>query len=97
MFLNTQENDFRPSQSPWFSIVNIQVNKTFKCGVSIYAGVNNLLNFKPKNVILRPNDPFNNLADDPERNPNSYRFDASYIYAPNQGVKGVLGIRYTLK
>ncbi len=97
MFLNTQENDFRPHQSPWFSIVNIQVNKSFKCGVSIYARVNNLLNFKPKNVILRPNDPFNNLADDPERNPNSYRFDASYIYAPNQGVKGVLGIRYTLK
>jgi len=30
-------------------------------------------------------------------NPNALTFDPSYVYAPNQGIRGFLGVRYTFK
>lgn len=96
MYLNTQVDDYRPQTSPWYCLMNIQITKKFKCGVDIYGGANNLLNFRPQNVILRPNDPFNKYVTDLDNNPHNYRFDTSYIYAPNQGIKGFLGLRWHL-
>ena len=96
MHLNTQVDDFRPQTSPWYCLMNLQITKKFKIGVDIYAGANNLLNFKPHNVILRPNDPFNKYVTDLDNNPHNYRFDTSYNYAPNQGIKGFIGIRWHL-
>ena len=97
MLLPVVPQDFRPSKSPYFSIQNIQISKQFKNGIEIYSGAKNLLNFIPKNPILRPFDPFNKNIDDVVSNPNGYIFDPTYNYAQIQGINGYLGIRYTLK
>ncbi|MFN8309203.1 MAG: TonB-dependent receptor [Chitinophagales bacterium] len=97
MRMVTVVNDLRPSYSPWFCIMNLQLSKRFKFGLEIFAGINNLLNVKPKQTILRPNDPFNSFVNDLDSDPRHFRFNASYIYAPNQGIKGFFGIRYILK
>ncbi|MCV9389337.1 TonB-dependent receptor [Reichenbachiella ulvae] len=99
------ELDDRSDYSPWFSIQNIQVTKKFVNGLEIYGGVKNLLNFTPPaNSIARAHDPFDenvqfdtngNVLSTPE-NPNALTFDPSYVYAPNQGIRGFLGLRYTL-
>lgn len=101
-------NDYRPEQSPWFSIHNIQVTwkPRRKSGgdlksppdFEVYAGVKNLFNFYPReDVIMRAHDPFDKLADDPVDNPNGYTFDPSYNYAPVQGLRGFVGVRVVLK
>jgi outer membrane receptor for ferrienterochelin and colicins len=91
-------NDYRPEQSPWFSIHNIQVTWRGKNGFEIYAGVKNLFNFYPReDVILRPHDPFDKHADDPANNPNGFTFDPSYNYAPVQGLRGFVGLRVVFK
>jgi outer membrane receptor for ferrienterochelin and colicins len=96
MYLNVEVDDYRSPTSPWYCLMNLQVTKRFKCGVDIYGGANNLLNFRPQNVIMRANDPFNKNQSDLNTNPHNYTFDSSYIYAPNQGIKGFLGIRWHL-
>jgi len=95
MYLPVVPNDFRAAQSPWFCIMNLQLTQKLKKGVEIFAGAKNLLNFVPKNPILRPEDPFNKNVS--ENNPNDYTFDPSYNYAPIQGVKGYVGLRFVLK
>jgi outer membrane receptor for ferrienterochelin and colicins len=91
-------NDYRPEQSPWFSIHNIQVTWRGKNGFEIYGGVKNLFNFYPRqDVILRPHDPFDKKTNDPADNPNGYTFDPSYNYAPVQGVRGFMGLRVALQ
>lgn len=87
-------NDFRPEYSPWFALVNVQVSRKFKSGLELFGGVKNLLNFVPKNPILRPFDPFDRTIDDPVSNPFAYTFDPSYNFAPLQGVRGFAGLRW---
>lgn len=95
MKLPLVENDFRPEYSDWYSIQNIQLTKTLKKGWEIYGGVKNILNFTPPDYsILRANDPFDKNVNSPD-NPNGYTFDPTYVYAPNQGVRGFFGVRYT--
>lgn len=89
-------NDFRPEYSPWFCIANIQVTKKMNNGLEIYGGVKNLLDFVPKNPIMRPFDPFDRDVDDPVNNPHGYTFDPEYNYSSLQGVRGFLGVRYSL-
>ncbi|MBK7182889.1 MAG: TonB-dependent receptor [Bacteroidetes bacterium] len=93
MYLPIVPNDFRPEQSPWFTLQNIQFSKKFKLGIEIYGGVKNIFDFVPKDPILRPFDPFDKYIT--ENNPNGYTFDPSYNYAPIQGRRYFLGIRYT--
>lgn len=95
MYLPVVPNDFRSDISPWYCILNLQVTKTFKQQIELYAGAKNILNFIPAHPILRPHDPFNKAID--VDNPNNYRFDTSYNYASVQGAKALVGIRYTLK
>lgn len=96
MKLPLVENDFRPEYSDWYSIQNIQITKTLKRGWQIYGGIKNLLNFTPPAYsILRPEDPFDKNVDSPD-NPNGYTFDPTYVYAPNQGIRGFLGVRYSM-
>ncbi|GAB4494526.1 MAG: TonB-dependent receptor [Saprospiraceae bacterium] len=91
-------NDYRPEQSPWFSIHNIQVTWKGKSGLEIYGGVKNLFNFYPReDVIMRPQDPFDKQANDPVNNPNGYTFDPSYNYAPVQQARGFLGVRVVFR
>jgi len=95
MHLPVVENDYRPSMSPWFGLVNLQVTKVINTQLEIYGGVKNLLNFLPKDPILRPFDPFDkNIS---ENNPNGYTFDTTYNYAPMQGTKLQMGLRWTIQ
>ncbi|WP_353196930.1 TonB-dependent receptor [Parapedobacter defluvii] len=102
------DEDPRPDRSPWWSIQNIQVSKAFGNGIEIYGGVKNLLNWTPNKgvpfLIARPHDPFDKLVDwdangQPAvtaENPYALTFDPSYVYAPNQGARGFIGVRYSL-
>ncbi|WEK33746.1 MAG: TonB-dependent receptor [Candidatus Pseudobacter hemicellulosilyticus] len=91
------DRDPRPGQSPIWSIQNIQVTKKLGSGVELYGGIKNLLNWTPaKNVpflIARANDPFDK---DAASDPYGLTFDPNYVYAPNQGMRGFAGIRWTL-
>jgi outer membrane receptor for ferrienterochelin and colicins len=95
MYLPVVPNDYRPARSPWYTLMNIQLTKAFDNGFEIYGGAKNLLNFMPKDPLLRPFDPFdkNTTVD----NPYGYTFDTSYNYAPVQGIKGFAGVRYTIQ
>jgi outer membrane receptor for ferrienterochelin and colicins len=97
MRLNTLPNDYRPGKSPWYTIQNIQCTKTFKHGIDLYFGINNIFNVLPRSPIMRPFDPFDKTAGDATSNPNGYTFDTGYNYAPNQGIKGFIGLRYKLR
>lgn len=97
-------NDPRPEISPVYSLQNIQITKKFEddtegilAGVplEIYGGVKNLLNYTPPaNVIMRPFDPFDKRVNDPVNNPFGFTFDPTYAYAPFQGIRAFLGVRW---
>lgn len=97
MRLPVVPDDFRSEYSPWFSLMNIQITKKFDNGFEIYGGVKNILNFIPKNPILRPFDPFDNSVGDVVNNPYGYTFDTTYGYASMQGIRTFLGIRYQIR
>lgn len=99
------ELDDRLPESPVWSTQNIQITKTFGNGMAIYGGVKNLLNYTPPaNSIARAFDPFddqvqfdaNGQVVPTANNPNALSFDPTYVFAPNQGIRGFLGFRYTL-
>lgn len=89
-------NDYRPEYSPFYAIANIQVTKRFSRQFEVYAGIKNLLNFVPKDPIMRPFDPFDKNTEDPVSNPYGYTFDPSYNYASMQGIRGFAGFRWML-
>jgi outer membrane receptor for ferrienterochelin and colicins len=98
--------DNREPYSPWWSIQNIQLTKRLGTQWELYGGVKNLLNFTPAaNSIARSFDPFDkNVVFGPDGqvvptpdNPNALTFDPTYVYAANQGIRGFLGFRYTVR
>jgi outer membrane receptor for ferrienterochelin and colicins len=98
--------DPRPEYSPTWSIQNLQVTKKFNNGFEVYGGVKNLLNFlPPANSIARAFDPFDRGVEFDANgkvvatltNPYRLTFDPTYVYAPNQGIRGFLGVRYTVR
>lgn len=95
MLLPVLPNDYRPSYSPWFSIQNIQVSyqKNTKA-IEWFVAVKNLLNFTPKDPIMRPFDPFDKRIT--ENNPNNYSFDPTYTYASMQKIRLVVGVKWNL-
>jgi outer membrane receptor for ferrienterochelin and colicins len=84
-------NDYRPEYSPWHGLVNLQFIRKSKDGMELYFGVRNLLNFTPRDPLLRPFDPFDKETG--LNNPNGYTFDASYNYASMQGRRVFVGYR----
>ena len=101
--------DPRQEYSPTWSIQNIQFTFTKFKNFEIYTGIKNILNWTPNKgnpfIIARANDPFDknvtydtngNVIATPE-NPYALTFDPGYVYGPNQGIRGFLGFRYTLK
>ncbi|MDX1912291.1 MAG: TonB-dependent receptor, partial [Saprospiraceae bacterium] len=77
MHLPVLPNDPRPEQSPWYSIHNIQLTRTFRGGFELYAGVKNLFGFYPRGeVILRAFDPFDKQIE--VNNPYGHTFDPTY-------------------
>lgn len=101
------EADPRAPYSPWWSIQNIQMTYKPSKTWEIYGGVKNFLNWTPnKNtpfMIARSHDPFDkdvqfNADGDAmitPNNPYGLTFDPTYVYAPNQGIRFFLGVRYT--
>jgi outer membrane receptor for ferrienterochelin and colicins len=98
--------DPRAATSPVWSLQNIQISKKFRKGIEVYGGVKNLLNFvPPANAIARSDDPFDkNVSFDANgqvvatpNNPYRLTFDPSYVFAPNQRIRGFLGVRYTIQ
>jgi outer membrane receptor for ferrienterochelin and colicins len=101
--------DPRQEYSPTWSIQNIQFTFNKVKNLELYAGVKNLLNWTPNKgnpfIIARANDPFdkniqfdaNGNAQVTADNPYALTFDPGYVYAPNQGIRGFFGMRYTLK
>jgi len=76
--------DTRPEYSPWFGIHNIQATKRFVNGLQLYGGIKNFTNFLPKDPIFSPEKPF------------SEQFDPSYNYASLQGIRGFVGLRWSI-
>jgi len=102
------ELDPRNEKSPWWSIQNIQFVYLGIKNFEIYGGIKNLFDFLPgKNnpfLIARANDPFDknikkdsngNVIATPD-NPYALSFDPTYVFAPNQGRRYFLGLRYSL-
>lgn len=99
------ELDNRPAYAPWWSIQNIQVTKQIGTRLELYGGIKNLLNFTPPaNSIARSFDPFDREVDfasdgsviPTPKNPNALTFDPTYMFAPNQGIRGFFGLRYSI-
>lgn len=100
--------DPRSPYSPTWSIQNIQLTYNISKNLNLYGGVKNLLNFTPNRgtsfLIARSNDPFdknvqfgsNGQVIPTADNPHALTFDPNYVYAPNQGIRGFLGIRLTV-
>ncbi len=103
------ELDPRSDYSPWWSIQNIQISYKGLSKWEFYGGVKNLLNWTPAKstsfLIARAHDPFDkNVSYDGEgnvlqtgENPYALTFDPSYVYAPNQGARAYLGVRFILE
>lgn len=98
--------DPRSPNSPWWSIQNIQFTYVGFKNWEIYGGIKNLLNWTPAKsapfLIARSEDPFDknvqldavgNVFPTPD-NPYAMKFDPSYVYAPNQGIRGFFGVRF---
>ncbi|WP_291864653.1 TonB-dependent receptor [Maribacter sp.] len=102
------ELDPRSEYSPVWSIQNIQFTFKGLPKMEIYSGIKNLLNWTPNRgnpfIIARSNDPFdkdvtfntNGDAIPTANNPYGLTFDPAYVYGPNQGIRGFLGVRYIL-
>jgi outer membrane receptor for ferrienterochelin and colicins len=74
----------RPTESPVYSVHNLQARYPLRGGVEIYGAVNNLFDYTQPSPLIDPGNPF---GDD---------FDASYLYGPLQGRRFILGARYGL-
>jgi outer membrane receptor for ferrienterochelin and colicins len=102
------ELDPRMPESPVWSMQNIQLTKRLGGSFELYGGIKNLLNWTPVQgnpfLIARAEDPFDkNVEYDGNgqvlptpSNPYALTFDPTYVYAPNQGRRLFLGLRYTL-
>jgi outer membrane receptor for ferrienterochelin and colicins len=101
--------DPRKAYSPTWSIQNIQFTFNRWKKIECYGGIKNLLNWTPNKgnpfIIARSHDPFDktvNYGADGKvlatpSNPFALTFDPSYVYAPNQGIRGFVGMRVTIK
>jgi outer membrane receptor for ferrienterochelin and colicins len=102
------DTDPRQEFSPVWSIQNVQFTYKGFEDFEFYGGIKNLLDWTPNRgnpfIIARANDPFDkNVVFDANGNalatadnPNALTFDPSYVYAPNQGIRGYFGLRYRL-
>lgn len=84
---NTSSNPVEyqlPEYSKPYCMLNAQITKKFRRW-EIYAGAENMLNYKQENPILSADNPFGEY------------FDATMIYAPISGAMGYLGVRFMLK
>ena len=100
--------DPRSEYSPVWSIQNIQATYTL-ADFEIYGGVKNILDWTPNKgnpfIIARADDPFDKNVEFDNNgdviatadNPYALTFDPTYVYAPNQGRRLFVGLRYNLR
>ena len=87
---NFMEEFYEGGRTPVYPLLYAQVTRRFK-GWDVYAGVENMTNFRQKDVIL------GSVKDaDGFVNPRQASFDASCIWGPLMGVKAHIGFRFTL-
>jgi outer membrane receptor for ferrienterochelin and colicins len=85
---NTASNpvaDQLPEFSPAFAVMNLQVTRTFSKTLEVYAGGENIGNYRQDRAILGSTDPFG---------PN---FDTAIVYAPVFGQMYYAGLRFKIK
>ncbi|MBB1139767.1 TonB-dependent receptor [Myroides sp. WP-1] len=100
MRLPRVEDDYRPEYSPWTVIANIQVTKKFGNNFQVYGGVKNIFNTLPKeDTIARWWDPFgepgNGVTPPPGRTDVIFEPN-DYSYTALQGIRGFIGVRYSI-
>ena len=83
--LSNPENDRLPEFSPSFSLMNIQVTRTFSSTFEMYIGGENIGNYRQQKSILGNENPF------------GATFDASIVYAPVFGQMYYAGLRFKIK
>lgn len=66
-----------------YTILNAQITKRFRTW-SVYAGAENITDYKQKNPIIDPENPFGD------------NFDATMVWGPTMGRKFYVGFRYTI-
>ena len=64
------------------NLINTQITRVFSEKFQIYLGIENLTNYRQKNTILAPDDPYGDY------------FDATYVYGPIFGRMSYIGLRY---
>lgn len=84
MYMPTQYVEVEgKTKSPAYPMLYCQITKKFK-GVDVYAGVENITNYKQKNPIIGYDKPF------------SPNFNASMVWGPLMGTMYYIGLRYTM-
>ena len=76
-------NDQKDHYSPVYPMFFAQITRNFK-GLSVYAGVENILNYMQEDPIISSDAPY------------SYQFNSSVIWGPLMGRKFYAGLRYTI-
>lgn len=77
--------DGLPKQSNPYSLVNIQVTRTFSSVFELYVGGENITDYQQANVIVDSENPFGSF------------FDSSIVYGPIFGAMYYVGIRFKVK
>ena len=72
-------------RSPFYVIMNAQITKRLGEHWEIYAGGENLTNYKQKHPLVAASEPFGN------------DFDASMVWGPLSGIRGYVGFRFQMK
>jgi outer membrane receptor for ferrienterochelin and colicins len=70
-----------PSQSESYTVINLQYTKSWN-RFELYAGVENLLDFRQKQPIIGWQDPFGPY------------FDTASVWGPTKGIEGYVGFRF---
>jgi len=81
---NPVEDQF-PDFSPSYAVMNMQVTRVISPVFEVYAGGENIGNYKQQKAILGAEDPFGS------------NFDASVAYAPIFGQMYYAGLRFKIK
>jgi outer membrane receptor for ferrienterochelin and colicins len=92
MRLPVLPNDYRSEYSPWYALHQVQVTNTTLKRLDVYVALKNIFNFLPSDPLMRPFDPFDKRIH--QNNPYQYTFDTTYGYAPMQGRRVLIGLRY---
>ena len=74
----------KDNYSPSFAVMNVQLTKLFR-RFELYGGAENLFDYRQKDPIIHPENPFGNS------------FDATNIWGPVAGRRVYAGIRYEIK